>query len=75
MLGFRARVAAGQDANAILADGEEIRSLRWFTRTELTEAAATDSIKLPGPVSIARHLIEDWLGATLPQEDTWLGKR
>jgi NAD+ diphosphatase len=75
MLGFRARLADGQDANAIMADGEEIRSLRWFTREELTTAAETDSIKLPGPVSIARHLLEDWLGASISQEDTWLGKR
>jgi NAD+ diphosphatase len=75
MLGFRAQLADGQDANAIMADGEEIRSLRWFTREELTTAAETDSIKLPGPVSIARHLLEDWLGASISQEDTWLGKR
>ena len=75
MLGFRAQLADGQDANAIMADGDEIRSLRWFTREELTAAAETDSIKLPGPVSIARHLLEDWLGASIAQEDTWLGKR
>jgi NAD+ diphosphatase len=75
MLGFRARVAEGQDANAITADGEEIRSLRWFTREELVAAAESDTIKLPGPVSIARHLLEDWLGASIAQEDTWLGKR
>jgi NAD+ diphosphatase len=75
MLGFRARVAEGQDANAITADGEEIRSLRWFTREELVTAAESDTIKLPGPVSIARHLLEDWLGASIAQEDTWLGKR
>jgi NAD+ diphosphatase len=75
MLGFRARLADGQDATAIMADGEEIRSLRWFTREELTTAAETNAIKLPGPVSIARHLLEDWLGASIAQEDTWLGKR
>jgi NAD+ diphosphatase len=75
MLGFRARVAEGQDASAITADGEEIRSLRWFTREELVTAAESDTIKLPGPVSIARHLLEDWLGASIAQEDTWLGKR
>ena len=75
MLGFRARVADGEDANAMTADGEEIRALRWFTRDELVSAAATDLIKLPGPVSIARHLLEDWLGASIAQEDTWLGKR
>jgi NAD+ diphosphatase len=73
--GFRARVAGGQDPNAIAADGEEIRALRWFTREELMTAAVTDAVKLPGPVSIARHLLEDWLGETIPQEDTWLGKR
>jgi len=57
------------------ADVEKIRALRWFTREELISAAATDAIKLPGPVSIARHLLEDWLGAPIAQEDTWLGKR
>jgi hypothetical protein len=38
-------------------------------------AAVSNAVKLPGPVSIARHLLEDWLGASIPQEDTWLGKR
>jgi len=75
MLGFTARVADGQDASAITADGEEIRALRWFTREELMAAAVSNAVKLPGPVSIARHLLEDWLGASIPQEDTWLGKR
>ena len=75
MLGFTARVAHGQDANAITADGDEIRALRWFTRDELMAAAVSNAVKLPGPVSIARHLLEAWLGASIPQEDTWLGKR
>jgi NAD+ diphosphatase len=75
MLGFRARLAPGEKAENLVADGEEILTLRWFTREQIIAESETDTIKLPGPVSIARHLIEDWLGQPLSQEDTWLGKR
>ncbi|CAB4889035.1 MAG: NAD(+) diphosphatase [Actinobacteria bacterium] len=75
MLGFRASLAPGENADNLIADGEEILTLRWFTREQIIAESEADTIKLPGPVSIARHLIEEWLGQPLSQEDTWLGKR
>ena len=72
MLGFRAQVAAGFDPENHVADGEEILTLRWFTRAELT--ASLDEIVLPGKVSIARALIEEWLGESLDQDDAWNGR-
>jgi NAD+ diphosphatase len=62
MVGFRARLAEGEDPTG-RPDGEEILELRWFSREEL--AAALDEILLPGPTSIARRIIEDWFGADI----------
>lgn len=67
MLGFRARALPGQEP---VADGEEIRSVRWFTREELAAQVREGSVTLPGAVSIARALIEDWYGGTLPEPTT-----
>jgi len=73
MLGFSAQVAPGFNPENHVADGEEILTLRWFTRDELK--ASIGEIVLPGKVSIARALIEHWLGENLEHEDTWLGRR
>lgn len=73
MMGFSANLAPGQRPEDARADGEEIRELRWFSREDLKNSL--DEVLLPGPVAIARHLIEVWLGERLPQEDTWTGKR
>ncbi|GAB2816995.1 hypothetical protein GCM10027022_03910 [Alpinimonas psychrophila] len=73
MLGFHAKLAPGADPEKLTPDGEEILAVRWFTRDELR--ASTESIILPGPVSIARAMIEHWLGETLDQDVTWLGTR
>lgn len=59
MLGFTARYVSGD----VLPDGEEIVKLRWFTRAELL--AEADSLILPGRLSIARAIIENWLGHKL----------
>lgn len=72
MLGFKATVAAGFDPENHVADGEEILTLRWFTRDELK--ASLNDIVLPGKVSIARALIEEWLGESLDQDDAWNGR-
>lgn len=69
MLGFKASVAPGFNAENTVADGEEILKLRWFTREEL--ASSLDDIVLPGQVSIARALIEEWFGGPLDQEAIW----
>ena len=52
MLGFHARYAGGE----IRVDGEEISEARWFTPDELPD--------VPGRVSIARKLIDDWTDET-----------
>jgi NAD+ diphosphatase len=48
MLGFHARYAGGE----ITCDDREIAEARWFTAGALPN--------LPGPISIARRLIDDW---------------
>jgi NAD+ diphosphatase len=50
MLGFTARHAGGE----IRVDQQELADARWFSRDNLPE--------LPGKLSIARRLIDDWLG-------------
>lgn len=62
MLGFTARVDTATDG-AATPDGNEILDLRWFSRNELT--AALGDIMLPGPVSIARAIIEEWYGGSI----------
>jgi NAD+ diphosphatase len=58
MLGFRAR-ADGRDALTI--DGAELADARWFTKEELRKAVAGEEVMLPPPVSIAWHLITEWV--------------
>ena len=64
MLGFRARCAG--DAVPVPVDGE-LEEVRWFRRDELRGAAPWGApggvVQLPGPVSIARLLIDGWLAA------------
>ncbi|KAA9110268.1 NAD(+) diphosphatase [Microbacterium rhizomatis] len=60
MVGFHATAA---DDDTALADGEEIVEVRWFDRSEIAAGlAGTGDLLLPGPASIARQLISDWLG-------------
>jgi NAD+ diphosphatase len=68
MLGFRADAPAGQ---AIAVDHEELAEACWFGRDELLAAIRSRVIVLPPPVSIARHIIEQWYGGPLPS--TWPG--
>lgn len=60
MLGFTAQVDPSNSPDSIRPDGIEIAKLRWFTREELK--AEAKNILLPSRVSIARSLIEHWLG-------------
>ena len=50
MIGFTARLASGE----LRPDGREITEAAWFT--------ASDLPRLPGEISIARALVEDWRG-------------
>lgn len=63
MVGFRAVVENESDATP---DGEEIIDVRWLTRTEVASSLNGDGpVGLPGPSSIARALIVDWLENTV----------
>jgi NAD+ diphosphatase len=66
MLGFSATVDSSREST-LTPDGEEIGSLRWFSRDEL--AASLDEIRLPGSTSIARAIIEEWFGGPLEGEN------
>jgi NAD+ diphosphatase len=63
MLGFTAKLSPKSKASDIKPDGIEIAKLRWFTREELKTEAHT--ILLPNRISIARALIEHWLGESV----------
>lgn len=59
MLGFHASLQPGFDPDALAPDPEEISELRWFTRAELR--TPPPGVRLPGPLSIARWLIDRWV--------------
>jgi NAD+ diphosphatase len=60
MLGFTAQLDPSNAPEDIRPDGIEIAKLRWFTREELR--AEAKEILLPSKISIARSLIENWMG-------------
>ena len=64
MVGFRAEIDEASLAG-IRPDGTEIIDLRWFSREELL--ASLGEVLLPGRPSIARAMIENWLGQELPE--------
>ena len=61
MIAFEAITEAPDDARP---DGEEITEVKWFSRAELKSAAEDGSLLLPPTVSVARRMIEGWLGGT-----------
>ncbi|GAB2810851.1 NAD(+) diphosphatase [Actinocorallia aurea] len=63
MMGFSCRTEAGAK---LKLDPGEIAEAHWYTRDELKAAALSRDLLLPGRVSIARQLIENWYGADLP---------
>lgn len=63
MVGFTARVDPKFEHFEPVPDGDEIVKLRWFSREEI--AAERNQLLLPGPVSIARAIIEHWYGKPL----------
>ena len=64
MVGFRATIDESSLPD-LRPDGTEIIDLRWFSREELL--GSLGEVVLPGRPSIARALIEDWLGQELPE--------
>ncbi|NBW73430.1 MAG: NAD(+) diphosphatase [Microbacteriaceae bacterium] len=63
MLAFTAEVDSNMSADQIQADGVEIAKLRWFSKEELKQEAK--QIHLPTRISIARAMIEFWLGESI----------
>ena len=61
MLGYTAKFSGG----TVQPDGEEIVKLRWFSRSELK--TESNQLLLPGRLSIARAIIEHWLGEELTE--------
>lgn len=68
MVAFTAITDRPEDARP---DGEEITEVKWFSREELKSAAADGSLLLPPTVSVARRMIESWLGETAIGGETW----
>jgi NAD+ diphosphatase len=61
MIAFEAFTDAPDKARP---DGEEITEVKWFSRESLKSAAEDGTLLLPPKVSVARKMIEGWLGAT-----------
>jgi len=68
MIAFEAVTDNPEDAKG---DGEEITEVKWFSRAELKAAAADGSLLLPPSISVARKMIEGWLGETAQGGETW----
>ena len=58
MLGFQATARTTD----IAIDAVEIEDARWFDRRFILDHAEDEAFRLPRPISIARRLIDDWLG-------------
>ena len=59
MLGFTARAVTTD----LTHDPTEMAEVRWVTRQEYAALLRSGAIRVPGSISIARALIERWLGA------------
>lgn len=58
MVGFHAEAAS----SALAVNRAELEDARWFSRAELLASPENESFRLPRRDSIARRLIEGWLG-------------
>lgn len=68
MIAFSAVTDSPEDARP---DGEEITELKWFSRAELKAEAEAGTLLLPPTVSVARRMIEGWLGEVAVGGETW----
>lgn len=59
------------DDTQAVPDGQEITETRWFDRDGLRLAVARGEVTVPPAVSVARHLVERWLGGPLEQSSSW----
>lgn len=72
MVGYTAAATSDE----LRLDPDEIAQARWVRRAELQAEVATGQLLIPGPLSLARRLMEDWFGDRLrpPQESSY-GRR
>ena len=63
--------AVTDNPEAAQGDGEEITEVKWFSRDELKAAAKDGSLLLPPTISVARKMIEGWLGEKAIGGETW----
>ncbi|MEJ6760489.1 MAG: NAD(+) diphosphatase [Candidatus Planktophila sp.] len=68
MIAFEAVTDSPESAQG---DGEEITDVKWFSRAELKAAAADGSLLLPPSISVARKMIERWLGEKVHGGEAW----
>ncbi len=59
------------DDTEAVPDGTEITAVRWFDRDGLRSAVAAGEVTVPPAVSVARRLVERWLGGPVEQDGTW----
>lgn len=60
------------DDPRIVVDGVEIADARWFSREGLRAEVLAGDLLLPGGISIAHRLVEQWYGGPLPRgEASW----
>lgn len=72
MLAYYAAAAQGHgDDSAVAVDGVEIAEARWFTRQQLVTETTSGRVQVPPRLSVARRLIEGWLGRPVSGAGTW----
>ena len=62
MIAFSAFVEIPDHA---MPDGEEIESLRWYTREQMAKDLDSGALSLPPSMSVSRKMIEAWYGRSL----------
>ncbi len=68
MVGFTARATGSEDElDDLRLQESEIAEARWFTREEYREVLASGRVGASTRLSIARRLIERWLGHGLDE--------
>lgn len=65
MVGFQAKLDETGQPQVAKPDGIEIAKVQWFTREEIGAGYRSGSLIMPGPLSIARAIIEHWYGGPL----------
>ena len=63
--------AIAQNPSEAKPDGHEITEVEWFSRESLKSAAAEGSLLLPPTISVARKMIERWLGEKAEGGQSW----